>query len=657
MVDYYQILDIPENATQEEIRKAYRERSKKWHPDKHVGSQIYDLAVAKQKELNQAYEVLSNPEKRRQYDQGRIRTEQDPYTRAEEEFLLGTNLYESGNLSEAYNALLRAVALAPNFWEAYSLLGQIDIEQGNYIQASKTADKIIHMQPNVPDGYILKVRVLSEGTYGSIEATIKLSNKVIQMAPDVIWGYLGKAQSYIRKGQLERARIVLEKDTPEHLREYPEILELIREICLENDDYDSAWEYHLRYVQVLRLAGRDEDKLAADTLDFKARIELHRTAHVTRDGVKESEPIRTIRSGEPCPYCGGVIYPFRAIPNGQCKSCGKWVKFQDEQEHKYTPSSPATQSADTESEFTGDDLLKMVVGILILVAVVALKIASLYNIDIGTTTDNTDIDTTTNIDTLNTPKYKSKPTNRITGKDGAPMSIMALIPAGEFSMGSDYMGLGYIHSVYIDAFYMDIYEVTNAQYGKFMDATGHSAPDYWYDSDLNAPDQPVVGVSWYDAVAYAEWAGKRLPTEAEWERAARGGLVGKRYPWGDEAPDADGVYKANYTNPWNGATDGYRYTAPVGRFPPNGYGLYDMAGNAWEWCADWYDPKYYADSPYKNPLGPDSGSYRTIRGGSWCNAAYALRVANRSIGDPSHTYYGIGFGCGIGFRCVQDAGE
>jgi len=231
----------------------------------------------------------------------------------------------------------------------------------------------------------------------------------------------------------------------------------------------------------------------------------------------------------------------------------------------------------------------------------------------------------------------------IMGQDGAPM---ALIPAGEFHMGDPFNEGGANerprHTVYLDAFYIDIYEVTNAQYQKFMDAVGYAGPGYWNNSSYNAPDQPVVGVSWHDAVAYAEWAGKVLPTEAQWEKAARGGLVGKRYPWGDEAPDADGVYRASYGN---STADGYRYAAPVGSFASNGYGLYDMAGNVWEWCADWYDGGYYADSPNDNPLGPSSGTARVLRGGSWYSNPYYLRVAHRALGPPTSTLNHVGFRC------------
>jgi len=231
----------------------------------------------------------------------------------------------------------------------------------------------------------------------------------------------------------------------------------------------------------------------------------------------------------------------------------------------------------------------------------------------------------------------------IIGKDGAEM---ALIPAGEFQMG-DSSGEGEadespVHIVYLDAFYIDKYEVTNALYKKFIEATGRRTPGYWTNPSYNQPDQPVVGVDWNDAVAYAIWAGKRLPTEAEWEKAARGGLVGKRYPWGNDISHND----ANY-----GGTSGadiWDDSAPVGKFPPNGYGLYDMAGNIWEWVADWYLGNYYSISPQKNPKGPDTGSRRVMRGGAWGANPYFLRCATRFYDEPTLTLGSLGFRCSQG---------
>jgi formylglycine-generating enzyme required for sulfatase activity len=186
-------------------------------------------------------------------------------------------------------------------------------------------------------------------------------------------------------------------------------------------------------------------------------------------------------------------------------------------------------------------------------------------------------------------------------KDGAKM---VLIPAGPST----------------SSFYMDMYEVTNAQYRKFVRATGHREPQYWHNSEYNQPNQPVIGVSWHDATAYAKWAGKRLPSEAEWEYAARGGLAGQRYVWGDETPTAE---RANY-----GSNVG-KPTA-VGSYPANGYGLYDMAGNVGEWCQDWYN---------------SDRKYRVLRGGFWGYDAGLLRVAARDGSFPDSRRFGDGFRC------------
>jgi len=234
-------------------------------------------------------------------------------------------------------------------------------------------------------------------------------------------------------------------------------------------------------------------------------------------------------------------------------------------------------------------------------------------------------------------RYKSEaPEQELIGQD---RTEMVLIPAGSFQMGSNDGGSDEkpVHRVELDRFYMDKYEVSNGQYRIFIQATGHPEPEHWHDSRFNQPYQPVVGVSWNDATAYAKWVGKRLPTEAEWEYAARGGLVGKKYVWGNKEPTAG---RANY-----GRKVGK--TSVVGSYEANGYGLYDMAGNALEWCADWYGPDYYGKSA-KNPSGPGTGSYRVLRGGNWYYSTFYLRVADRDYHSPysrANRY---------GFRCVQD---
>ena len=257
-----------------------------------------------------------------------------------------------------------------------------------------------------------------------------------------------------------------------------------------------------------------------------------------------------------------------------------------------------------------------------------------------------------------------------------PPEGMVLIPTGTFQMGSPTGDVDEVpvHTVELDAFYIDQHEVTNAEYQAFVAATGHPPPrgigytavyellknDYepWNDPGFNHPDQPVTTVTWFDATAYCEWVGKRLPTEAEWEKAVRGGLEGARYPWGDTEPGntsanfADSQTEFEWRSP--SVNDGFLFTAPVGTFPPNGYGLFDMAGNVWEWCADWYSPTYYSDvqgaeSPPRNPTGPDTGERRVLRGGTWYRAVHTIRNAER-VSDFPNSSLNV-----VGFRCAMDA--
>ena len=243
---------------------------------------------------------------------------------------------------------------------------------------------------------------------------------------------------------------------------------------------------------------------------------------------------------------------------------------------------------------------------------------------------------------------------------------MVLIPAGEFEMGS-HTGKNNerpVHTVYLDAFYMDIYEVTNAQYKVFVDANPQwqkdNIPEEYHDGvylrlwDGNTypegkANHPVVYVSWYAAMAYAEWAGKRLPTEAEWEKAARGGLVGKPYPSGDTIDATRANFARHFGVP-----------IAVGQYPPNGYGLYDMAGNISEWCLDEYDPDFYATSRRENPFSDGTREAtikefkkvqekkRVLRGGCWSDNGLFLRVAYRDWGPQNYT------SVFRGFRCVKD---
>jgi eukaryotic-like serine/threonine-protein kinase len=226
---------------------------------------------------------------------------------------------------------------------------------------------------------------------------------------------------------------------------------------------------------------------------------------------------------------------------------------------------------------------------------------------------------------------------------------MVLIEGGWLKMGSA-EGYDYeqpVHEVYVNSFYIDETEVTNEQFEQFVKATKYITDSEKSGNDINSwriyatperKNHPVVLVSWNDATAYAKWAGKRLPTEAEWEYAARGGLIGKKYPWGDDAPP-------RLANFGRGRKPDTPPTEPVKTYETNGYGLYDMAGNVSEWCQDWYDPDYYHNSPERNPAGPSTGQSRVIRGGSWYTDFNQIRVAGR-ISESAEGYeYDRGFRC------------
>ncbi|MFJ1938162.1 formylglycine-generating enzyme family protein [Kitasatospora sp. NPDC088160] len=296
-----------------------------------------------------------------------------------------------------------------------------------------------------------------------------------------------------------------------------------------------------------------------------------------------------------------------------------------------------------------------------------------------------------------------RPLHLAAPRPAGPTDGMVLLPGGGFLMGTDDSegfpddGEGPVRQVRLDPFLIDARAVTNEQFTAFAADTGYRTDaerlgwSYVFAGFLPAAvrrtavrvertpwwcavtgaawdrpegagstvadrgDHPVVHVSWNDAHAYASWAGKRLPTEAEWEYAARGGLEQARYPWGDEL-DPDGTHRCNI---WRGtfpakntAADGHRATAPAGSFAPNGFGLYNMSGNVWEWCADWWTTDHPASPTPANPTGPATGTAKVIRGGSHlCHESYCnrYRVAARSSNTPDSS------SGHAGFRCARNA--
>jgi len=299
-------------------------------------------------------------------------------------------------------------------------------------------------------------------------------------------------------------------------------------------------------------------------------------------------------------------------------------------------------------------------------------------------------------DTWSLPVITPPPTPTETISPAILDAPMVLIPAGFFQMGGDVEvalaecerlfesfhdidcsmrlildDVDPIHTVTLGAFYIDPYEVTNAHFAEFLNTLSNQTEGgvSWLDS--NASDvrieqidsiwypksgyeyHPVTEVTWYGASAYCKWRGARLPTEAEWEKAARGGLEGKYYPNGDlfngnQVNFCDSNCENRWANP--GFDDGFSWTAPVGRYDPNGYGLYDVAGNVWEWVSDWYYDEYYSISPSQNPSGPTEGANRVARGGSWFSSGNFLMVASRFWADPADDSVPD-----IGFRCAMDS--
>ena len=262
----------------------------------------------------------------------------------------------------------------------------------------------------------------------------------------------------------------------------------------------------------------------------------------------------------------------------------------------------------------------------------------------------------------------------VTADDG---SVMILIPEGSFPMGGreeevrdtpdghllTYVAERPVHQVALGAYYIDKHEVTNARYARFLEADSANGsrwdhPDQpeslehrqrYLNDGLRGESKPAVGLNWYDAYAYCRWAGKRLPTEAEWEYAARGREY-RKYPWGEGDPYSNGIWWANYRPRTGHDQDGHRWTAPVGSYPDgvSPFGILDLSGNAEEWVQDWYGADYYRRAEGRDPPGPATGTKKVIKGGSYGSPAHQVRAAMRTFGKPTDK------GPRFGFRCAMD---
>jgi formylglycine-generating enzyme len=223
---------------------------------------------------------------------------------------------------------------------------------------------------------------------------------------------------------------------------------------------------------------------------------------------------------------------------------------------------------------------------------------------------------------------------------GMARTALTSIAPGWFWMGSDrfYDWEKPRHRIFVDAFEIGTTAVTRREFGEFLAATSHPEPKGWADAAFGNPEQPVVGVNWFDAFAYCKWLGNdfRLPTEAEWEKACQGGRE-LDYAWGDQPPEALDYFRGEWSSP-----------RPVATWRANGFGLFNMGENVHEWCQDWYAADYYSVSPQQNPAGPESGARRVSRGGSWRHLVKGSRTTHRSSLPPEFRY------TDYGFRVVRD---
>jgi formylglycine-generating enzyme required for sulfatase activity len=486
--------------------------------------------------------------------------------------------YRANDLSQAETLLRSALNVNPNHLRANELLAELLVARGALPEARELLEKYYDFAPHNARPRLAQVYLLLAGSAVDDKARLEWYEKVIGVDP---------ANPEARAG-LEAIQ-KLEQEEKELAFRFVEGRQ-----ALERGEWARALE-HFQWIVCARPAYRYDDEPAADLLSQAVRE-------------NKARPPRwkvLLRRPSTLAFLGGALFLLllsfafglggRAVPALVDARVGVFGTLAP----TYTPTATLTPT-------------------------------------------QTPTPTNTPLPPTATPTATPKPGDSWTRpQDGM---VMVYIPAGEFQMGSESGNSNEspVHTVYTDAFWMDESEVTNRMFALCVEAGKCEQPDGSHYNDPNYADHPVYNVSWYGARAYCEWAGARLPTEAEWEKAARGGLEGKLYPWGDDPPSCT-----------PGAENGAQYTAcdgdtaPVKTFAPNAYGLYDMAGNLWEWVADWYDSEYYGalEDGVRNPTGPESASYRVLRGGSWSDYVNYLRVSNRLRSAPSDIITSFGFRC------------
>ncbi len=513
----------------------------------------------------------------------------------------GKSVFENNDLVLASGFLRQALGLNPSHLGALELSGEIDLAQGNLDEAQKAFEQLHDLSPARARARLKQIYLKRAEIENSDTARLEWYDKILALQPSDPDATEGKQEILLRQEEAKKLTLRF----------------LEGKQALAKGEWEDAQNALLWVVQT-QPDYADNGLLAATLL---AKATEKGVTPPPRWQVWLLHPQRLIF------LAGGLAVLFLFFIGGMGN------KLVDVGTEGYGPlASLATETYTPTPTFTPTST----------------DTPTPTNTATPTftpTSTNTPTPTFTPMPT-NTPTPTSTPTPWIgTTITRSPSSqdgmVMVYVPAGTFQMGSEEGSSNEspVHAVTLNPFWMDEHEVTNKMY---QACTSCDPPDNRdrYD-DENYLDHPVVYVSWEDARAYCAWADARLPTEAEWEYAARGGLEGKTYPWGDDDP----VCTAGAENgAQSGSCDGS--TTPAKTFAANGYNLYDMAGNVWEWTADWYDSDYYSNSPQVDPQGPeDAATYRVLRGGSWFGFEYYLRVALRSRVNPTSSWFGYGFRC------------